>query len=53
MDNIKNDIRVQSNVKAFNHKFVDYVFYKSLRFRSNYLENMGEAEKQQAKNLFV
>ena len=46
----KREIIGFENVRAYNHNFGDYIFYKSMIFWSIFLENLA-AEKNKARNI--
>ena len=50
IDKVKEEIIGFDNVRAYNHNFRDYIFYKSMDFRSKFLENLA-AEKNKAWNI--
>ena len=46
---IQSDVKAHKNVKQYTHNFGDFIFYKSMNFRSSYLENLAK-EKNNAFN---
>ena len=46
---IQSDVKAHQNVKQYTHNFGDFIFYKSMNFRSSYLENLAK-EKNNAFN---
>ena len=43
----KTDCKAYNNVKQYTHNFGDFVFYKSMNFRSSYLENLAKERNKE------
>ena len=39
---IQSDIRAHQSVQQYTHNFGEFIFYKSMNFRSSYLENLAK-----------
>ena len=46
---VQAEMKVYNNIKQYTHQFGDFIFYKSMNFRSRYLENLAK-ERNEALN---
>ena len=43
----QSEIKAYNSVKTYSHNFGDFVFYKSMNFRSSYLENLAKTKNDE------
>ena len=46
---VQTDILAHQGVQQYTHNFGEFIFYKSMNFRSSYLEDLAKREKQRFK----
>ena len=46
---VQSDIKAHQGVQQYTHNFGEFIFYKSMNFRSSYLEDLAKEKKQRFK----